>query len=108
MASAVNNDVARTGGLIAVALLPVVAGITGDVYLHPLALAHGFHTAMMMAAIACGIGGLLAALGIRNGIASGRTWHGRVAIAPRNVPGYGASAASSEAGQGEARSDPSG
>jgi EmrB/QacA subfamily drug resistance transporter len=104
MASAVNNDVARTGGLIAVALLPVVAGITGDVYLHPLALAHGFHTAMMMAAIACGIGGLLAAFGIRNGIASGRTWHGRVAIAPRNVPGYGASAASSEAG----RSDPSG
>ncbi len=36
MASAVNNDVARTGGLVAVALLPVVSGITGASYLHPL------------------------------------------------------------------------
>jgi EmrB/QacA subfamily drug resistance transporter len=100
MASAVNNDVARTGGLIAVALLPVVAGITGDVYLHPLELAHGFHVAMVMAAIACGIGGALAAAGIRNGTAAGRSLHGRVAIPPRNATGYGASAAS-----GDARAD---
>ena len=35
IASAVNNDVARAGGLIAVAILPVLAGITGDGYLHP-------------------------------------------------------------------------
>ena len=30
VASAVNNDVARAAGLIAVAVLPVAAGITGD------------------------------------------------------------------------------
>ena len=35
IASAVNNDVARTASLIAVAVLPALAGITGDGYLHP-------------------------------------------------------------------------
>jgi EmrB/QacA subfamily drug resistance transporter len=92
IASAVNNDVARTGGLIAVALLPVLAGITGDVYLHPSALAHGFRMAMVMAALACALGGILAGLGIRNGLATRRPRPGHVAIAPRSVPGYGASA----------------
>ena len=91
MASAVNNDVARTGGLLAVALLPVLAGITGNVYLHPLALAHGFRLAMEMAALACAAGGILAAVGIRNGDLTRRSQHGRLAVAPRNVPGYGAS-----------------
>ena len=41
IASAVNNDVARTASLIAVAVLPALAGITGDVYLHPAALTQG-------------------------------------------------------------------
>jgi MFS family permease len=66
VASAVNNDVARAAGLIAVAVLPVAAGITGDTYLHPEALAHGFRNALIIAAIACVIGGLLAAATIRN------------------------------------------
>jgi hypothetical protein len=66
IASAVNNDVARAGGLIAVAVLPVLAGITGDAYLHPAALAHGFHIAVLIATGACAAGGLLAAATIRN------------------------------------------
>jgi EmrB/QacA subfamily drug resistance transporter len=66
IASAVNNDVARAAGLIAVAVLPVAAGITGDSYLHPAALAHGFHSAVLIAAAACAAGGVLAALTIRN------------------------------------------
>ena len=37
IASAVNNDVARAAGLIAVAMLPALAGITGESYLHPAA-----------------------------------------------------------------------
>jgi EmrB/QacA subfamily drug resistance transporter len=66
VASAVNNDVARAAGLIAVAVLPVVAGITGESYLHPAELAHGFRIAVVIAAAACVLGGVLAALTIRN------------------------------------------
>jgi len=66
VASAVNNDVARAAGLIAVAVLPALAGITGDSYLHPAQLAHGFKMAAVMAAVFCAAGGVLAALTIRN------------------------------------------
>jgi EmrB/QacA subfamily drug resistance transporter len=66
IASAVNNDVARVGGLIAVAVLPALAGITGDSYLHPAVLAGDFKTAAMISAVVCAAGGVLAALTIRN------------------------------------------
>jgi hypothetical protein len=66
VASAVNNDVARAGGLIAVAVLPVVAGITGASYLHPLAFTAGFRTAVVISGVAAAAGGLLAAALIRN------------------------------------------
>jgi MFS family permease len=66
VASAVNNDVARAASLIAVAVLPALAGISGDSYLHPAALAHGFREAAYIAAIFCAAGGVLAALTIRN------------------------------------------
>lgn len=66
MASAVNNDVARTGSLVAVALLPALGGITGDAYLHPARFASGFHTAALISAILCLGGGVLAAIAIRN------------------------------------------
>jgi hypothetical protein len=66
VASAINNDVARAAGLIAVAVLPAAAGITGEDYLHPTALLDGFRVAMLLSAVACLIGGLLAALTIRN------------------------------------------
>jgi hypothetical protein len=66
IASAINNDVARAASLIAVAVLPVAAGITGDVYLHRAALTHGFHIAVLIAAAASAAGGLLAAATIRN------------------------------------------
>jgi EmrB/QacA subfamily drug resistance transporter len=66
VASAVNNDVARAASLIAVAVLPALAGITGNSYLHPAALAHGFKTAAIMAAVFCAAGGVLAGLTIRN------------------------------------------
>jgi MFS family permease len=66
IASAVNNDVARAAGLIAVAVLPVAAGITGNSYLHPAMLAHGFRVASVIAAVFSLAGGLLAAATIRN------------------------------------------
>jgi EmrB/QacA subfamily drug resistance transporter len=66
LASAVNNDVARLGGLLAIAMLPALAGITGTAYLHPHALAAGFRTAVLIAAAVCAAGGLLAAVTITN------------------------------------------
>ena len=66
IASAVNNDVARTASLIAVAVLPALAGITGDAYLHPAELTRGFHTAVLIAAVASAAAGVLAAATIRN------------------------------------------
>ncbi|MBO0731810.1 MAG: DHA2 family efflux MFS transporter permease subunit [Acidimicrobiaceae bacterium] len=66
VASAVNNDVARVGGLIAVAVLPAVAGISGAAYLHGEQFSSAFRTAMFAAAIGCAAGGLLAAVVIRN------------------------------------------
>jgi EmrB/QacA subfamily drug resistance transporter len=65
LASAVNNDVARLGGLIAVAVLPALSGITGDAYLHPARLAEGFRTAVLVAAGCCAVAGALAAIGLR-------------------------------------------
>jgi MFS family permease len=72
VASAVNNDVARAAGLIAVAVLPALAGITGDSYLHPALLAHGFRTAAIIAAVFCAAGGVLAGLTIRNPVRASR------------------------------------
>jgi EmrB/QacA subfamily drug resistance transporter len=66
IASAVNNDVARAASLIAVAVLPALAGITGVAYLHPAELTHGFHVAVLIAAVAAVAGGLLAAVTITN------------------------------------------
>jgi hypothetical protein len=66
LASAVNNDVARVGSLIAVAVLPSLAGITGADYLRPGDLSAGFHKAILVATSLCVAGGALAAAGIRN------------------------------------------
>ena len=66
IASAVNNDVARLGRLIVVAVLPVAAGITGGAFLDPVALDKGFTTAVLITAALCAAGGLLAVASIRN------------------------------------------
>jgi len=72
IASAVNNDVARSASLIAVAILPALAGLTGTAYLHPAELTRGFHVAVLIAAAASAAGGVLAALTIRNPARRGR------------------------------------
>ncbi|WP_127502746.1 DHA2 family efflux MFS transporter permease subunit [Actinoplanes solisilvae] len=68
VASAVNNDVARAAGLIAVAVLPAAAGITEAAYARPAQFVTGFHTAAVICAALCVVAGLLAAVTVRNGV----------------------------------------
>lgn len=63
-ASAANNMVARVAGLLAIALLPGVAGMGGTTS-DTTALAHGFARAMDVTAVLCAAGGLIALLTIR-------------------------------------------
>jgi EmrB/QacA subfamily drug resistance transporter len=64
IASAVNNDVARAAGLIAVAALPALAGLTERSYLDPAAFSAGFQTSVLIAGGLCIAGGLIAAFTI--------------------------------------------
>ena len=53
---------ARAAGLLAVALLPPLSGLTGEVYKQPDAFAHGYRTATLIAAGLLVVAGVLAGL----------------------------------------------
>jgi hypothetical protein len=60
----VNNAVSRLAGLLAVAVLPALAGIAIDDSLAA-ALDEGYATALRMSAVLCAAGGLIALAAVR-------------------------------------------
>jgi EmrB/QacA subfamily drug resistance transporter len=64
IASGINNAVARVAGLLAVAVLPLIAGLTGDKFYDATAMADGFQVAMVACAALAVVGGILAWLTI--------------------------------------------
>jgi EmrB/QacA subfamily drug resistance transporter len=71
IASAVNNAVARTGGLLATAALPFAAGLSGKV--DAAAFDDGYQRALLMCAGLCTIGAAIAAATIGRGVATHTT-----------------------------------
>ena len=69
IASGVNNAISRGAGLLAIAVIPGVAGLTGDAYKDPAAFAAGFRMAMLISATLAAAGGALAWLFIRDKVA---------------------------------------
>jgi len=68
IASAVNNALSRLGQMIAVAALPLAAGLSGSAFEDPAKMAAGFPVAMTVAAGACFAAALLAWTTISNDV----------------------------------------
>ena len=64
IASGINTAVSRLAALIVVAVLPLIAGLTGKKFYDPVAMDHGFHVAMLACAALSAAGGVLAWLTI--------------------------------------------
>ena len=69
IASGVNNAVARTGSLLAVAALPAAVGLAGEEYADPVALDAAYHSATLVCAVLLVLGGVVSWLTIPAGVA---------------------------------------
>jgi Na+/melibiose symporter-like transporter len=73
IASGINTAVSRLSGLIIVAVLPLVAGLSGSKFYDPAAMDHGFHVAMLTCAGLAVAGGVLAWLTISSEVLESET-----------------------------------
>ena len=65
VASGINNAVARSGSLVAVAALPALVGLTGADYRDAAALTDGYRTAMLLSSGMLALGGVISWLGLQ-------------------------------------------
>jgi Na+/melibiose symporter-like transporter len=72
----VNNAVARTGSLLAVAAVPPLVGLVGDAFENPVVFNAGFHRAMLISAAMMAVAALVTVSTIRVNV-----------LAPQQGPG---------------------
>jgi EmrB/QacA subfamily drug resistance transporter len=70
VASGVNNAVARAAGLLAVAAVPPLVGLTGNAYQEPAKFGDGFHLAMVISAALLLAGAVLSYFTVRRDVLS--------------------------------------
>ncbi|GIH73817.1 MFS transporter [Planobispora longispora] len=68
VASGVNNAVARTGGLLAVAAIPPLVGLTGDAFTSASVFTSGFRATMLIGAAMMAVSALITFLTIRENV----------------------------------------